>query len=205
MYQTMVGAWPLDEARLVAFLQKAAREAKVHTSWINPVPAFDDALTRFAGSVLADAEFKSDLESFIGRHQLVALGRIASLAQTTLLLTCPGVPDVYQGTEVWNLSLVDPDNRRPVDYERLARLLSEVRSAGTSHVLARPAEGAPKLWLITPLLETRRIDPELFGSSSYAPLAAAGAKSKHPFGFARDRLVRVLPRLVAGLCRDWAA
>jgi (1->4)-alpha-D-glucan 1-alpha-D-glucosylmutase len=204
MYQTMVGAWPLDEARLVAFLQKAAREAKVHTSWINPVPAFDDALTRFAGSVLADAEFKSDLESFIGRHQLVALGRIASLAQTTLLLTCPGVPDVYQGTEVWNLSLVDPDNRRPVDYERLARLLSEVRSAGPSDVLARADEGAPKLWLITRLLEKRRLDPELFGSSSYAPLAAAGAKSKHAFGFARDRLVVVVPRLVVGLGGDWA-
>ena len=204
MYQTMVGAWPVDETRLVAFLQKAAREAKVHTSWINPIPAFEDALTRFAGSVMADAEFRSDLESFIGRHQLVALGRIASLAQTTLLLTCPGVPDLYQGSEVWDLSLVDPDNRRPVDYERLAGVLSEIRSARPIDVLARADEGAPKLWLITRLLEQRRIDPDVFGSSSYAPLAAVGAKAKHSVGFVRDRLLVVVPRLVAGLGGDWA-
>src|ERR1700730_5016447 len=165
MSQTVVGAWPVDEHRLVAFLQKAAREAKVHTSWINPVQAFEDALTQFAGSVMADAEFKSDLESFIGRHQLVALGRLASLAQTTLLLTSPGVPDLYQGMEVWNLSLVDPDNRRPVDFEHLASLLSEIRGAELSDVIARADEGAPKLWLINRLLERRRAEPDLFGSS----------------------------------------
>jgi (1->4)-alpha-D-glucan 1-alpha-D-glucosylmutase len=204
MYQTVVGAWPIDQPRLVAFLQKAAREAKVHTSWINPIPAFEDALTQFAGSVMADAEFKSDLESFIGHHQLVALGRIASLAQTALLLTCPGAPDLYQGSEVWNLSLVDPDNRRPVDYERLASLLSEIRGAEAGDVLARADEGAPKLWLIARLLDQRRTDPELFGSSSYTPLAAAGAKSRHAVGFVRDRLLVLVPRLVAGLGGDWA-
>src|SRR5437660_3484030 len=204
MYQTMVGAWPVDEQRLMAFLQKAAREAKVHTSWIDPVQAFEDALTQFAGSVMADAEFKSDLESFIGRHQLVALGRVASLAQTTLLLTCPGVPDLYQGSEVWNLSLVDPDNRRPVDYEHLAGLLPEIQSAGPSDVLARSDEGAPKLWLITRLLHERRVDPDLFGSAGYTPLAAVGPKAKHAVGFVRDRLLVVVPRLVAGLGGDWA-
>jgi (1->4)-alpha-D-glucan 1-alpha-D-glucosylmutase len=204
MYQTVVGAWPVDQPRLVAFLQKAAREAKVHTSWINPIPAFEDALTQFAGSVMADAEFKSDLESFIGHHQLVALGRIASLAQTALLLTCPGAPDLYQGSEVWNLSLVDPDNRRPVDYERLASLLSEIRGAEAGDVLARADEGAPKLWLIARLLDQRRTDPELFGSSNYTPLPAAGAKSRHAVGFVRDRLLVLVPRLVAGLGGDWA-
>jgi (1->4)-alpha-D-glucan 1-alpha-D-glucosylmutase len=204
MYQTVVGAWPVDQPRLVAFLQKAAREAKVHTSWINPIPAFEDALAKFADSVMADAEFKSDLESFIGHHQLVALGRIASLAQTALLLTCPGVPDMYQGSEVWNLSLVDPDNRRPVDYERLASLLSEIRGAEAGDVQARADEGAPKLWLIARLLDQRRTDPELFGSSSYTPLAAAGAKSRHAVGFVRDRLLVLVPRLVAGLGGDWA-
>src|SRR6266699_2660580 len=204
MYQTMVGAWPVDEHRLVAFLQKAAREAKVHTSWINPVQAFEDALTQFAGSVMADAEFKSDLESFIGRHQLVALGRLASLAQTTLLLTSPGVPDLYQGTEVWNLSLVDPDNRRPVDFEHLARLLSEIRGAALSDVVARADEGAPKLWLINRLLERRRAEPDLFGSSSYTPLIAHGAKARHAVGFVRDRLLVVVPRLVVGLGGGWA-
>jgi (1->4)-alpha-D-glucan 1-alpha-D-glucosylmutase len=204
MYQTMVGAWPVDEQRLVAFLQKAAREAKVHTSWINPVQAFEDALTQFAGSVMADAEFRSDLESFIGRNQLVALGRLASLAQTTLLMTSPGVPDLYQGTEVWNLSLVDPDNRRPVDFEHLARLLSEIRGVTVSDVMARADEGAPKLWLINRLLEHRRTDPGLFSSSSYTPLVASGAKSRHAVGFVRDRLLVVVPRLVVGLGGDWA-
>jgi len=121
-----------------------------------------------------------------------------------LLLTCPGVPDLYQGSEVWDLSLVDPDNRRPVDYERLAGVLSEIRSAGPSDVLARADEGAPKLWLITRLLEQRRIDPDVFGSPSYAPLAAVGAKAKHSVGFVRDRLLVVVPRLVAGLGGDWA-
>lgn len=204
MYQTMVGAWPVDEQRLVAFLQKAAREAKVHTSWINAVQAFEDALTQFAGSVMADAEFKSDLESFIGRHQLVALGRLASLAQTTLLLTSPGVPDLYQGTEVWNLSLVDPDNRRPVDFDHLASLQSELHGAALSDVMERADEGAPKLWLINRLLEQRRADPELFGSSSYTPLIAFGAKARHAVGFVRDRLLVVAPRLVVGLGGDWA-
>jgi (1->4)-alpha-D-glucan 1-alpha-D-glucosylmutase len=204
MYQTVVGAWPVDQPRLVAFLQKAAREAKVHTSWINPIPAFEDALTKFAGSVMDDAEFKSDLESFIGHHQLVALGRIASLAQTALLLTCPGVPDLYQGSEVWNLSLVDPDNRRSVDFERLGGLLSGIRGAEVSEVLARADEGAPKLWLITRLLDQRRLDPELFGSSDYTPVAAAGAKARHAVGFVRNRLLVVVPRLVAGLGGDWA-
>jgi (1->4)-alpha-D-glucan 1-alpha-D-glucosylmutase len=204
MYQTMVGAWPVEERRLVAFLQKAAREAKVHTSWIDPVPAFEAALTQFAGSVMADAEFMSDLESFIGRHQLVALGRLASLAQTTLLMTSPGVPDLYQSTEVWNLSLVDPDNRRPVDFEHLASLLSEIRGAAVSDVLARADEGAPKLWLINRLLEQRKTDPELFSSSSYTPLIASGAKAHHAVGFVRDRLLVVAPRLVVGLGGEWA-
>ena len=161
-------------------------------------------MTQFAGSVMGDAEFKSDLESFIGRHQLVALGRLASLAQTTLLLTSPGVPDLYQGTEVWNLSLVDPDNRRPVDFEHLASLLSEIRDAALSDVIARADEGAPKLWLINRLLEQRRTEPELFGSSSYTPLIASGVKARHAVGFVRDRLLVVVPRLVLGLGGDWA-
>ena len=203
MYQTLVGAWPVDVGRLTQFLVKAAREGKVNTSWMNPVAGYEDALTRFAAAVMADVEFLDDLQAFMVRSQLVELGRIASLAQTTLLLTCPGVPDLYQGTEVWDLSLVDPDNRRPVDFALRQRLLAEVRDAAPAAVLARMDEGAPKIWLIARLLEQRRRRPELFESSSYVPLAAVGSKARHVVSFVRDELLVIVPRLLIGLGTDW--
>jgi (1->4)-alpha-D-glucan 1-alpha-D-glucosylmutase len=204
MYQTLVGAWPIDEARLVEFLRKAAREAMAHTSWTNPVAAYEDAIVQFAANVMADAELMGDLQNFMGRTQIVPLGRITSLAQTTLLLTSPGVPDLYQGSELWDLSLVDPDNRRPVDYELRRRLLAETASLQPADVMARGDEGAPKLWLISRLLDRRRATPELFQSQSYSPIEAAGAKARHVVAFARDRLVVVVPRLLAGLGGTWA-
>jgi (1->4)-alpha-D-glucan 1-alpha-D-glucosylmutase len=203
MYQTLVGAWPIDETRLVEFLRKAAREASVHTSWTNPVPAYEDAIAQFAANVMADAEFLGDLQTFMGRTQIVALGRITSIAQTTLLLTCPGVPDLYQGSELWDLSLVDPDNRRPVDYEHRRRLLAETAALPAAGAMARADEGVPKLWLIARLLERRRTSPELFESREYAPLETAGAKAHHVVAFARDRLAVVVPRLLAGLGGSW--
>ena len=203
IYQTLVGAWPIDEARLGQFLQKAAREANVHTSWTNPVAAYEDAITQFVGHVMADAEFMGDLQTFMGRAQIVALGRTTSLAQTTLLLTSPGVPDLYQGSELWDLSLVDPDNRRPIDYELRRRLLAEVAGAEAAEVLARSDEGAPKLWLIARLLGQRGRLPELFESQAYAPLEAAGPKAMHVVAFVRDRLLVVVPRLLLGLGGSW--
>jgi (1->4)-alpha-D-glucan 1-alpha-D-glucosylmutase len=204
MYQTLVGAWPVDVSRLTAFLLKAAREGQAHTSWLNPEAAYEDTLARFSSQVIADPDFVSDLENFIGRHHIVALGRAVSLAQVTLLLTCPGVPDLYQGTEVWNLSLVDPDNRRQVDYERRERLLSDVRDMDPVQAMARADDGAPKLWLIARLLEQRLRLPELFESTSYAPLTAVGAKARHAVSFVRDRLAVIVPRLLIGLADDWA-
>src|SRR5579859_7030010 len=204
VYQTLVGAWPIDEARLVALLRKAAREAKVHTSWTNPVAAYEDAIAQFCANLLADTEFLGDLQTFIGRTQIVTHGRVNSLAQLALLLTSPGVPDLYQGSELWDLSLVDPDNRRPVDYETRSRLLAEVPSLTAADVMARADEGAPKLWLIARLLDRRRSDPELFTALAYQPLEAAGAKARHVVAFGRDRLAVIVPRLPAGLGGVWA-
>jgi len=204
MYQALVGAWPIDQARLTQFLLKAAREANVHTNWINPVPAYEDAIAEFAANAMGDAEFMGDLQNFMGRTQLVALGRIISLAQTALLLTCPGVPDLYQGSELWDMSLVDPDNRRAVDYELRRRLLAETVGLPAAGAMARADEGVPKLWLISRVLSHRRKARELFESPLYTPIDAAGTKARHVVAFARDRLVVVVPRLLAGLGGTWA-
>ena len=204
IYQTLVGAWPIDAERLRQFLLKAAREGKAHTSWIDPVAAYEDAIAEFVNNVMADGEFMNDLQTFIGRNQLVPYGRTTSLAQTALLLACPGVPDLYQGSELWDLSLVDPDNRRPVDFQLRRRLLSEIQDAGAEQVMLRPDEGVPKLWLVTKLLTARRDRPEVFGGSGYSPVVARGAKAHHAVAFVRDRLLVVVPRLLFGLAGDWA-
>lgn len=197
-YQTLVGAWPVDVSRLTDFLVKAAREAKVHTSWTSPNEAYEDAVIHFAAQITVDAEFMADLQAFIGRNQLVALGRLASLAQTALMLLCPGVPDLYQGTELWNLSLVDPDNRRPVAFDMRARMLSEIRDLDAEAALARVDEGATKLWLISRLLPHR---PQ---SGAYTPVPVTGSRAHHAVAFQRERLFVLVPRLVSKLGGDWA-
>ena len=197
-YQTLVGAWPIDTGRLTDFLLKAAREAKQHTSWVNPDAPYEEAVRQFAAALTSDAEFTADLESFIGRNQLVMHGRSVSLAQVTLLLTCPGIPDLYQGTEVWSVTLVDPDNRRPVDCAMHERLLAEIRDAEIEHVMARADEGATKQWLIARLLAHRA---EWKG---YAPVVATGVKAAHVVAFSREGLFVLVPRLVVKLAGDWA-
>ena len=197
-YQTLVGAWPLDSARLTEFLIKAAREAKVHTSWINPAAAYEEAVVQFAAAVTADGEFMGEHEAFIGRHQLVALGRVSALAQTALLLTCPGVPDLYQGSELWNLVLVDPDNRRLVDYELRSKLLQALGDVDAEQALARADEGLTKLWLI------HRVLPHRAEGTAYTPVHATGARASHCVSFLRERLFVLVPRLLLKLGGDWA-
>jgi (1->4)-alpha-D-glucan 1-alpha-D-glucosylmutase len=143
------------------------------------------------------------MEEFVGA--LVQPGRINSLAQTLLKLTCPGVPDIYQGTELWDLSLVDPDNRRPVDFDLRRRLLDEVDHLAPEAVLDRMAEGLPKLWLIRRTLRLRRERPALFGpEGTYQPLQAAGPEADHAAAFMRGgAAVSVFPRLVMGLAEGW--
>jgi (1->4)-alpha-D-glucan 1-alpha-D-glucosylmutase len=206
LYQTLAAAWPIDAGRAGAFMQKAAKEAKVHTSWTDPNAGYDDALSAFVTAVLADPGFVADLEAFLADSRLVELGRVNSLAQTALLLTCPGIPDLYQGTEVWQESLVDPDNRRPVDYARRRDLLDRLAGAGPEQALALAGEGGPKIWLIHCVLAHRRRHPGAYGpGSGYRPLPVTGAKAGHAVAFERDGgLAVVVPRLVCALAGDWA-
>ena len=148
-------------------------------------------------------EFTGDLAAFVA--PLVHAGRVNALAQTLLKLTAPGLPDLYQGTEVWDLSLVDPDNRRPVDYDLRRRLLHEAEGATPGQLWARVEEGLPKLWLIRQTLALRRRRPELFGpQADYQPLLAKGERAAHVVAFARGNvMVTVVPRLVLGLNGKW--
>jgi (1->4)-alpha-D-glucan 1-alpha-D-glucosylmutase len=201
-YQTMVGAWPLDVERGSAYMRKAAREAKRHTSWTNPDEAYEDALHDYVSEVLSDRRFTADVDAFVG--PLIGPGRVNSLAQTLLKLTAPGVPDFYQGTELWDLSLVDPDNRRPVDYARRRRALSEISDLGPDQILARADEGLPKLWVIRQALALRRRAPELF-RAPYRALEANGSRAKHLVAALRgEAVLAVVPRLVLGLSGVWA-
>jgi (1->4)-alpha-D-glucan 1-alpha-D-glucosylmutase len=205
LYQTLVGAWPIEAERVGGFMAKATKEAKVHTSWIDPKPDYDEALQRFVADVMGDPTFVAELETFLADYRLVERGRINSLSQTTLLLTCPGIPDIYQGTELWDLSLVDPDNRRAVDYASRRRLLKELSDAEPELALRKAKEGGPKLWLIHRVLDHRRRHPATYAApSGYDPLPASGLKAEHAVAFARSGgLVVLVPRLVVGLGDRW--
>jgi (1->4)-alpha-D-glucan 1-alpha-D-glucosylmutase len=203
LYQTLVGAWPIDTERLSAYMEKAAREAKVHTTWTDPNVEYEETLREFARAVLGDAEFVEDFETFL--RPLIGPGRVNSLAQVLLKLTAPGIPDLYRGSEVWDLSLVDPDNRRPVDFERRRAALEAVNRPGAAEVPPVDDEGLAKIWLIQRTLALRRRDSEAFGpDGSYAPLAVRGPRAQHVVAYVRaGRVAVVVPRLVLGLEEGW--
>jgi (1->4)-alpha-D-glucan 1-alpha-D-glucosylmutase len=186
-------------------MEKATHEAKVHTSWLAPVPRYEEALRAFVFGVLGDAPFTDDLERFV--EPIVEMGHLNSLAQKLLCLTAPGVPDLYQGSELWDLSLVDPDNRRPVDYALRARLLEELQALGpraASVAWERRAEGLPKLLVVWRTLRLRSECPALFDGAGYEPLEVAGEKARHLVAFCRGGgAVIVVPRLVARLGGGW--
>jgi len=202
LYQTLVGAWPIDAARAKVFMQKAAREAKLETSWHRPNEEYEQALDAFVGAVLSDPAFVADLDAFVA--PLVGPGRVNSLAFVLLKLTAPGVPDFYRGTELWDLSLVDPDNRRPVDYDLRRRLLSELDRLTPDEILARQDEGLPKLWLIRQGLRVRRAHAEAFAAGAYRPIEAVGARREHVIAFRRgEAIVSVAPRWPLSVGGDW--
>jgi (1->4)-alpha-D-glucan 1-alpha-D-glucosylmutase len=205
LYQTLVGAWPIDVERTRMFMIKAAREAKLHTSWTDPQDGYERALDEFVTAVLGDPDFVAGVESFLEEHKIVARGRFNSLAQTALLLTCPGVPDIYQGTEVWDLSLVDPDNRRQISFASQWALLADVAEGGPTAALARDEAGGPKIWLIAKLLAHRRSSPACYDrTSGYEPMEVFGPHADRFVAFTRSgRLAVIVPRLVTSRADPW--
>jgi (1->4)-alpha-D-glucan 1-alpha-D-glucosylmutase len=206
-YQTLIGAWPLPMDRAQAYMLKAVREAKQHTTWVANNKEFEDALRMFIELTLNYAPFLRELQQFVARVQ--DAGRVNSLTQQLLKHTAPGVPDLYQGTELWDLSLVDPDNRRPVDYALRKRLLCELKRMKVedvaAHVMMRADEGLPKMWTIHKALELRRERPDCFGADAeYTPLEVDGDKHDHVIAYLRgEDVVTVVPRLTLKLGGAW--
>jgi (1->4)-alpha-D-glucan 1-alpha-D-glucosylmutase len=206
-YQTLIGAWPLPVERVQAYMLKAVREAKQQTSWVANNKEFEEGLRMFIELTLNYAPFLRELQQFVARVQ--DAGRVNSLTQTLLKYTAPGVPDLYQGTELWDLSLVDPDNRRPVDYAMRKRLLEEIRQMTgpdvAAQVMLRADEGLPKMWTIHKALELRRERPDCFdGEADYTPLEVDGAKHDHAIAYLRgEDVVTVVPRLTVMLDQSW--
>ena len=163
IFQTLVGAWPLELERLEAYVEKALREAKLSTNWVEPDAAYERAVGEWCRGLYANRRFLDELQSFAER--LALAGERSALGQTLLKLTAPGVPDVYQGDELWALSLVDPDNRRPVDWQRRREALAELRGG------AEPTRDTIKLHLIHRALELRARRPEAF-AGGYTPVEA---------------------------------
>jgi (1->4)-alpha-D-glucan 1-alpha-D-glucosylmutase len=191
LYQTLVGAWPISVERLQAYMLKAAREAKRQTSWTSPNAAFEQALDAFVEGIANDSEFMADVRAFI--EPLILPGRISSLAQTLIKLTAPGVPDTYQGTEIWDLSLVDPDNRRPVDFDLRRTLALSLESMTAEEVMGRTDEGLPKLWVITRALALRN------KMETYEALPLTGSKAANAIAYSRGNIVAIVPRLLYDL------
>lgn len=206
-YQTLIGAWPLPVERVQAYMLKAVREAKQQTSWVANNKEFEDALNVFIECTYNYAPFMKELQQFVARVQ--DAGRVNSLTQTLLKYTAPGVPDLYQGSELWDLSLVDPDNRRPVDYEVRRRLLNELKQMNgmdvAAQVMMRTDEGLPKMHTIRQALLLRRERPEWFGvHAPYVALEVDGAKHDHVIAYMRgDVVATVVPRLTLMLSGTW--
>jgi (1->4)-alpha-D-glucan 1-alpha-D-glucosylmutase len=201
-YQTLVGAWPpglgADDARdelvgrMQEYMRKAAREAKVHTSWVSPNDAYEQALRDFVAAALDPGAANAFLPDFLRLLGVVLRpGLQNAVAQVVLKAASPGVPDVYQGTELPEFRLVDPDNRRPVDFDRRARLLDELRreaesdAPGLASRLVAGTDGRLKLWVTSRALSLRRSSRELFEQGDYEPLVASGPREQEVVAFAR--------------------
>ncbi len=217
LYQTLLGTWPLqpflelDDAargeyvsRIQQYMAKALHEAKQNTSWIQPNEPWDAAMADFVARLLDPAPRNRFLAHFIPvAEEIARAGAINSLSQTLLKLTSPGVPDIYQGNEIWDFSLVDPDNRRPVDYAKRKKMLDDLSEAVPEDLLGNWKDGRIKLYLTHRLLTFRRDHPELFHRGSYQPLSLTGGHADCCIAFARkfegQGLIVLAPRLSSRL------
>jgi (1->4)-alpha-D-glucan 1-alpha-D-glucosylmutase len=224
LYQTLVGAWPFDAAegdtlarlrqRLAGYMTKALREAKVHTSWLSPDEPYEQAVLQFVDAILdrrRAARFLQLFEPFQAR--VAQLGMINSLAQLAIKITAPGVPDFYQGSEFWDLNLVDPDNRRPVDYVQRRERLAALDAATPDELVEHRADGLIKMHVARKGLEARAQYREVYEGGGYVPLDTSGARRDSVFAFARTRrggengpvtTITCVPRLVGSLVPDGA-
>ncbi|MBE7181660.1 MAG: hypothetical protein INR71_10725 [Terriglobus roseus] len=207
LYQSMLGAWPIDAERTKTYMQKAMREAKLETSWTGNNEAYEKAVASFIDGLFAKPEFLRSLEEFVGG--IDRSGRVNSLTQTLLKYVSPGMPDLYQGGELWDHSLVDPDNRRPVDYDLRASLLKQLKAMSPQQFVetleSRFADGSPKLWLIHQALRLRNERPESFGAdAAYTPINANGPAADHVAAFQRGKdVIAVGQRFAQTLGGDW--
>ncbi|HUG55271.1 MAG TPA: malto-oligosyltrehalose synthase [Vicinamibacteria bacterium] len=219
LYQTLVGTWPTGLAggepspeyveRIQAYMRKALREAKVHTSWVSPNEPYERAVDRFVAGILdasAGKDFVRDFSAFV--RPIVRPGLLAAVSQVLLKITSPGVPDFYQGTETWEFNLVDPDNRRPVDFERRRRQLADLDAPGASpgaagELLERIEDGRLKLFVTSRSLRFRRRRHALFREGDYHPLTVEGEGRARVIAFARslgaESALAVAGRFFAGL------
>jgi (1->4)-alpha-D-glucan 1-alpha-D-glucosylmutase len=224
LYQSLVGTWPLlgmnakqhseYVGRIQTYMKKAVREAKIHSSWINPKVEYEQCLERFVAAVLSRAAENAFLKDFRQFHAPISRAGIwNSLSQMLLKVACPGVPDFYQGNELWCFDLVDPDNRRPVNFELRRSMLSRLRMTPdclsadlVDKLVASPCDGAIKLYLTSRALGFRREHRELFSKGSYIPLLATGALANHVVAFARalagKNVITLAARFFIKLCNS---
>jgi len=214
LYQSMLGSWPFEEEgvsefrlRLKAYVCKAAREAKIHTNWIDPDAEHEAALESFVDAILDTSARNRFLTDFLHFQQKIAFhGAMNSLAQLVLKIASPGLPDFYQGSELWDFSMVDPDNRRPVDYQKRVRLLDELKGEGSRDRIALVSalvdqwrDGRIKLFVTRTALEIRRANADLFAEGDYLPIGAKGRVKDNVCAFGRRKsgrwVLAVVPRL----------
>lgn len=229
LYQTLTGTWPLEPIdervlssyrdRIVRYMLKAINEAKIHSSWVNPNAAYQNATRDFVTAALSSPERNAFLADFVAfQRQVVEFGLLNGLSQTLLKLTVPGVADVYQGNEMWTFRLADPDNRSPVDHAAAAGALEALqRACGASNgrrallaeLVASIVDGRAKLYLTWRALQLRRAHPGLFAGGDYRALGATGARAEHICAFARsrrsDQVIVAAPRWFARLAASGKA